>query len=115
MAVGLLMFAYVNLSVRQRFHGSALFQGPSVDAEIYAYSVAWLVFAGAMMGYGLQRILPVLSKVALGLLGVTAIKVFLFDVETLNLLYRALLFLALGGSLIALGFVYQRMVRQEQA
>lgn len=111
---GAFMFIYVNLSVRQFFHGSVLFEGPSTDAEVYAYSIAWMIFAGAMVAYGLKRDLPVLRKVALVLMGVTAVKVFMFDVETLNRLYQALSYLALGGALIALGFAYQRIARLEQ-
>ncbi|MCW8914321.1 MAG: DUF2339 domain-containing protein [Magnetovibrio sp.] len=109
------LFIYVNMSVRHLFHGTNLFSGYTTDAEVYSYSMAWIVFAGAVMVYGMVRKLAILRKLALGLIAVTAFKVFVFDMGTLEGLYRALSFLGLGAALIALGFAYQRMVRLESA
>jgi len=108
-----LLFAYVNLSVRHLFHGAVFTNAVVLDAELYAYSAAWIGFAGAMMAYGMMRSLTVLRKLALGLMGITMVKVFLFDMAALTGLLRALSFLGLGGALIALGYTYQRFARSE--
>jgi uncharacterized membrane protein len=45
---------------------------------------------------------------ALGLLGVTIIKVFLVDMASLRTIYRIISFIVLGGVLLAVSFLYQR-------
>ena len=108
-----LLFAYVNLSVRHLFHGVVFTNAVVLDAELYAYSAAWIGFAGAMIAYGMTRSMTVLRQLALGLMGITMCKVFLFDMAALTGLFRALSFLGLGGALIALGYAYQRFARSE--
>ena len=108
-----LLFIYVNLSVRHLYHGSEVMVGFATDAEIYTYSMAWIMFAGAMMAYGMVRVLPALRILALGLMALSACKVVLVDMDTLTGLYRALSFLGLGAALIGLGFAYQRIARAE--
>jgi uncharacterized membrane protein len=49
---------------------------------------------------------------ALGLFGLAAGKVFLYDLGNLGGLWRVLSFLGLGASLFLLAYVYQRFVRE---
>ena len=44
-----LAFTLVTLEVRQAFHGSVLTRGDTVPAELYAYSLAWILFAAALL------------------------------------------------------------------
>jgi uncharacterized membrane protein len=104
------LFAYVNLEVRRAFHGARLDLGATPPAEQYAYSVAWLLFAGALLAVGIVwrgRLARVASLAAMML---AVGKVFLVDMADLAGLYRVLSFLGLGISLLLVAHVYQRYV-----
>jgi hypothetical protein len=73
-----------------------------------ALSITWvLVGAGAFAG-GLVRGIGVARGFGLGLLGLATAKVFLFDLAALDVSYRVLSFLGLGGVLLASSFVAAR-------
>jgi uncharacterized membrane protein len=105
----LLGFAWVSLELRHAFHGSVL-SGATTTAETYAYSVAWLVYGGALLGLGLARDVATLRYASLAVISFTVLKVFLFDMSALTGLYRAASFIGLGLSLVAIGHLYQRLV-----
>src|SRR5205814_2104180 len=46
-------FAWVTLEIRHLFHEKVGLFGGSTEVEWYAYSVAWLAFAGAVLALGL--------------------------------------------------------------
>jgi Predicted membrane protein (DUF2339) len=72
-------------------------------------SVFWaLVGVGTLM-VGLRRDLHVLRLAALGLLGLTVAKVFLFDLAALTSLYRVASFIGLGVLLLLGANVWQRL------
>ncbi|HKS89711.1 MAG TPA: DUF2339 domain-containing protein, partial [Stellaceae bacterium] len=50
---GVFAFAWVSLEIRHLFQGRVALFGASGEAEWYAYSLAWLAFAGAMLALGL--------------------------------------------------------------
>ena len=109
---GALAFAFllVTLEVRQAFQGTVLHGGPAGDAETYAYSLAWILFAAGLLVAGIVRGGPVLRYASAGVMTLAVGKVFLVDTAHLPGLYRVLSFLGLGVSLMALAFVYQRFV-----
>ena len=73
-----------------------------------ALSITWvLVGAGAFAG-GLVRGIGVARGFGLGLLALATAKVFLFDLAALDVSYRVLSFLGLGGVLLASSFVAAR-------
>jgi uncharacterized membrane protein len=102
-------FVAISLELRQWFHGAVL-TGDTEDAEIYAYSVVWLAYGGALLGIGIWRAQPTLRLAALGVITLTVAKAFLFDMAALTGLYRAASFLGLGLCLIGIGYLYQRLV-----
>ena len=108
-AVLLLVFVDLSLEVRHGFHGTRLDLGHTTTAEWYAYSLAWLAYAGSLLGLGLRFGQQALRHAGLVLLSLVVLKVFLFDMATLTGLYRALSFLGLGASLVAIGYLYQRL------
>ncbi|HYE00075.1 MAG TPA: DUF2339 domain-containing protein [Alphaproteobacteria bacterium] len=110
-AVGL-GFVYVTAEVRLAFGGFTYEGVPheSLQAESYAYSAVWLLYALALFGLGLWRRFVRLRQLGLGLVLLTVVKVFLIDMAELDGLLRVASFLGLGLSLIALGWVYQRFV-----
>lgn len=105
-----LVFVYLSLEVRHAFHREVLGVGPTSDAEWYAYSVAWLAYAGALLALGVWRAEARLRYASLAVVLVTVAKVFLSDMSALTGLYRVASFLGLGLSLVAIGYLYQRFV-----
>ncbi len=109
---GLAGFTWVTLQVRQAFHRGRLgiWDGEVLDAELWAYSGAWVLLGAGLMAAGLWTGLRGLRLAALGLIGLAAAKVFLVDMAGLDGLWRVLSFLGLGLSLIGLGAFYRRFV-----
>jgi uncharacterized membrane protein len=105
----LFAFVWLTLEIRHGFHGTVGLFARSTEAEWYAYSLAWLVFAGAMLGLGLARGSEWLRRAGLVGIGIVISKVFLSDMAALEGVLRALSFLGLGGGLVALGYAYRRL------
>ena len=113
-AIGLLLlFALVSLEVRHAFQGPYL-DGPAPGhAEWYAYSAAWIAFAGALLVAGLLArgaAATGLRWASLVIVFLSVGKVFVLDMAHLEDLLRVLSFLGLGASLMVLAWVYQRFV-----
>ncbi len=106
----LLVFVEITLEVRRVFHGPDLTLGPTSDAEWYAYSIVWLIYAGILLAAGILRGTPELRYGSLALVLFTVAKVFVWDMSALTGLYRALSFLGLGACLVGIGYLYQRFV-----
>ncbi len=103
-------FVYLSLEVTRAFRGSVLSAAPLGDGEMYAYSAAWLLYGIALLALGLWLGLASLRYAALAMVGLTIIKVFLYDMAALAGFLRVLSFLGLGLSLLGLAWVYQRFV-----
>ncbi len=69
-------------------------------------SVLWSIFAFVSVFNGLRQSRPLLRLVGLGLFTVIVIKVFLFDMQQLDAVYRILAFLAFGVLLMGAAFIY---------
>lgn len=106
-----LIFVYITLAVRQVFQGSILYISlPTGDGEWYAYSAAWLIAGVAILVMGLMRNIAELRHLSLGVILVVVAKAFLWDMSSLDGLYRVASFLGLGLSLIGIGYLYQRVI-----
>ncbi len=105
-----LLFALVTLEVRQAFRGDQLRGGSGTSAERYAYSVAWVLLATALLVAGLLRHRRTLRLASLPVMLLAVGKVFLYDTANLSDLYRVFSFLGLGVSLLLLAWLYQRFV-----
>jgi uncharacterized membrane protein len=105
-------FCWVSLEVRRAFHPRELALGvmPVGNAELWAYSGAWLVFGGVLLALGIRNGARGTRYAGLAVLGLTVLKVFLVDMSELVGLWRVLSFLGLGLTLIALGRAYRRFV-----
>jgi hypothetical protein len=73
-----------------------------------ALSIAWVLVGAGAFAIGLVRRIGVARGFGLGLLGLATAKVFLFDLAALDVSYRVLSFLGLGGVLLASSFVAAR-------
>jgi uncharacterized membrane protein len=110
-----LALTYLTLEIRRLYHGPILTSGPTGDAEQYTYSVTWLAFGVLLLGTGVifnsQRA-RLASAVVIAL---TILKAFLIDMSTLTGVYRALSFMCLGLVLVAIGWLYQRILFSRRA
>lgn len=77
-------------------------------AQQLSLSLIWTVYGGAMLTVGIVKRSRLLRMMALLLLGLTILKVFLLDLSSLDRIYRIISFIALGGILLAVSFLYQR-------
>ena len=74
----------------------------------FSYSAVWMIYGALLMWVGFARRSAFLRWQALVLIAVTIGKVFIYDVSQLDRGYRIISFIALGGLLLAVSFIYQR-------
>jgi uncharacterized membrane protein len=80
------------------------------DAELWTYSVVWLLFGILLLFFGTLRGSQMLRFASLAVMLATITKVFLVDAASLTGLFRVFSFLGLGLSLIGLSYFYSRFV-----
>lgn len=68
----------------------------------------WLLYSIMLMAAGIRRRVRSLRILAMGLFGLTIIKIFIFDLSFLDTLYRIFSFIGLGLILLAVSYIYQR-------
>jgi len=102
----LLLSAWINLTIRHIYHPLALHRGGTSEAELYTYSIVWLVIGIALLAAGIIARYKPLRLVSVGILVLVVAKVFLIDMAGLEGILRALSFIGLGATLIAIGIVY---------
>jgi uncharacterized membrane protein len=104
-------FAFLTYEVRHYFgFAQGRVSALASDAELYTYSIVWLVYGAALLVAGIVTRLPVLRYASLAVLVLVVGKVFLVDMADLTGLLRVASFLGLGIALLALGFLYRRYV-----
>jgi uncharacterized membrane protein len=105
-------FAWLTLQIRHWFHPDqmSVINGSIEDAELWAWSGAWLLYGVALMAQGIRSEDKVLRLAALAVIALVCAKVFLIDMADLTGLWRVLSFLGLGMALIGLGVVHRRFV-----
>ena len=111
-----LLFIYITLEVRHLFWGSTMqltWETGPTDAEVYAYSAAWIVYALALLGLGIIWQASFWRYSSMAVLVATVLKVFLYDLSDLAGLLRVASFLGLGLTLIGIGYIYRRFVFRE--
>jgi uncharacterized membrane protein len=116
-AAGALILAltYVTFEIRRIYHGPIMANGPTSDAEQYTYSIAWLVFGVALLAIGILFNSQRARLASAAVIALTILKAFLIDMSTLTGVYRALSFMCLGLVLVAIGWLYQRILFRRQA
>lgn len=105
-----LAFSFLTLSVRRAFVGPLLDGSFASEAEWWTYSVVWLVFALALLSLGVFRRSQTLRLASAIVAVLVVFKVFLLDLAGLGGVWRAVSFIGLGGVLIGVGLVYQRLL-----
>jgi uncharacterized membrane protein len=76
-----------------------------------AVSAWWLAFAAALVGVGFRRSLKPARIAGLGVAGLAVVKVLLFDLSSLDALYRVGSVFILGLVFLLLAYLYHRQGR----
>ncbi|GMO32104.1 DUF2339 domain-containing protein [Bradyrhizobium sp. TM233] len=115
-AGGALVFAlaYVTLEIRRFYHGPILSTGETTGAEQYTYSIGWLAFGVVLLGVGILVNSERARLASAAVIALTILKAFVIDMSTLTGVYRALSFMCLGVVLVAIGWLYQRILFRRQ-
>jgi hypothetical protein len=106
------IFVWINLAIADWFSaGSSLrVSFERMPARDLATSIAWALYALALLAVGVRGRSRGLRWGSLGLMLITVVKVFLHDLGELEDLYRVASLLGLAISLIAISLAYQRFV-----
>jgi len=88
-------------AVRRARHGLAILRS-------FSYSALFMLYGAGLMWTGFARRSALLRWQAILLIAATVIKVFCFDVSTLDRGWRVLSFIILGALLLAISYAYQR-------
>ena len=88
---------------------SAMGVGPQMaQARQMALSVAWVVYSVLLMSLGIWRRVRAVRYVAIAFFEISILKVFLYDLASLDTVYRIFSFIGLGLFLLATSYLYQR-------
>jgi uncharacterized membrane protein len=111
----LLALSYLSFEIRRLYHGPVMAVGGTSGAEQYTYSIAWLAFGVVLLGIGILVNSQRARLASAVVITLTIVKAFLIDMSTLTGVYRALSFMCLGLVLVAIGWLYQRILFRRQA
>ena len=108
----ILIFLLLNVEIADYFSiGPTLTFSFSGDfARDMTYSIAWALFAFALLLVGMRRKSGAIRYAGLGLLLITLAKLFLHDLGSLSQLYRIGAFIGVAIILIVVSFIYQRFL-----
>ena len=109
----ILTFLLLNIQIADYFSvGPTLtFSFSGNFARDMTYSIAWALFAFALLMIGMKRKTKGVRYAGLALLLLTLVKLFLHDLANLGQLYRIGAFIGVALILIVASFVYQRFLR----
>ena len=79
-----------------------------------AVSAWWLVFAAALVGVGFRRAHKPLRVAGLAVAGLAVVKVLVFDLSSLDALYRVGSVFILGLVFLLLAYLYHRQAQVQQ-
>jgi len=68
----------------------------------------WLLYSILLMAFGIWRRQQGVRLLAIGLFGITILKIFFYDLSFLDTLYRIFAFMGLGLILLLVSYLYQR-------
>ena len=86
----------------------AFFHDYAPRAHFAAISVLWTLYSIALIAMGFLKNSAILRQFAIGLFGVTMMKVFFIDMSNVSTPYRIISFTVLGVMLIGASYLYHR-------
>ncbi len=109
---GVLAGLWLGMSIRQFWQPlSMTLAQPTGMAELFSYSIAGLIVGALLTWKGVMDRIIYVQRTGLILLSCVVLKVFLWDVSSLDGFWRAISFLGLGVSLVTLGWLFQKFNR----
>lgn len=72
----------------------------------------WLLYSIGLMVWGIVHKIKAVRYIALSILGITVLKVFVFDLSFLDQLYRIISFMGLGVIMLLMSYFYQKYSEQ---
>ena len=113
----LAVFAWLNLTIVDWYATGPRLSIPTerMPARDLTLSIAWALYALALLGLGLWRASTAARFASLGLLVITCGKVFLYDLGHLRDLYRVAALVGLAFSLLFVSLVYSRLLFRVKA
>ncbi|MBK9991280.1 MAG: DUF2339 domain-containing protein [Verrucomicrobia bacterium] len=113
-----LLFLLVNIEIADFFSPASAytltFDFSGNLARDMSYTIAWALFALGLLVLGIWKKNPGARYTALGLLGVTLLKLFFHDLANLSQLYRIGALFAVAIIAILASFVYQRFLPADE-
>lgn len=110
---GVLAFLLLDLEIADFYSraGQTLtFEFSGNFARDMTYTIAWALFAFALLVLGIARRVAATRRAAIGLLSVTLLKLFLHDLAHLDQLYRIIALVVVAVVAILASFLYQRFL-----
>jgi hypothetical protein len=108
----ILLFLLLNIEIADYFSPSAT---RTFDlARDMTYSIAWSLFALALLLVGMRRKVAPVRYAGIGLFVVTLLKLFLHDLANLDQLYRIGAFMIVAVVLIGASYLYQRFLAVDE-
>src|SRR6185295_6117946 len=77
-------------------------------SRAFTRSAIWMSYGALLMVVGFRRRSSYIRWLALALLAITIAKVFLYDINELQRVYRIVAFIGLGVLLLTISFAYQK-------
>jgi len=105
--VGHVFFA-ATFVIRRLYHVEDMATADAGSVEMWVYSAVWALFGAGVFWLGMRRSDPLLRWIGLGLLLLTTLKVFLFDMAQLGGFIRVASFVGLGLVLLAIAWAARR-------
>ena len=103
------IFALIALSLEfWDYFGKVSFGADAELARNLSLSILWAIYATGLILLGVQQKSALLRWQALLLFGLVVVKVFFYDLASLERAYRILSFLVLGSLLLGVSFLYTR-------
>ncbi|MES2836449.1 MAG: DUF2339 domain-containing protein [Bacteroidota bacterium] len=110
-AVYLLMILSIELACLAQMNEVFDNTGKSSVLRRFGYTLLWGFYSLSLIVYGIKKKSKVLRITAICIFGITLIKLFVIDIQTLSKGFKIVAFLALGALLLTVSFLYQKFAK----
>ncbi|PCJ47029.1 MAG: hypothetical protein COA74_12530 [Gammaproteobacteria bacterium] len=104
-----MIFIFINVEIRHLWNGNINLQTTTSDAELYTYSVVWMLLAITAILAGSWRYGKQCYQGGMLLLAMVILKVFIIDMAQLDGVYRIIAFMGLGLSLLGIAYLHKKI------
>ncbi|MGK0474084.1 MAG: putative membrane protein [Candidatus Azotimanducaceae bacterium] len=106
---GTMAFVFVSLEIRHLWQSNLNLALPTGSAELYTYSIVWLLIAVSAILAGSWRLGANCYRAGLSILMLVISKIFLIDMDDLEGLLRVASFMGLGLGMLGVSFLHQKL------